>query len=632
MRNRRKITKLLALVLSLLMLFTMIPLSVSAEDKTILQVAQTDDNVNYYLTGPVTVTATVTEEFTGTLNGNGYTVTTSVPLFKTVSGATVENLTIDGEVTGYAALASLVTGTNKTTFKNVTNNASVTNAQNLTSGAWTGISSNYITAAGLTSFVYNTSADFINCTNTGNIETAEGSTSTPAGGIIGYASGSTLTIENCINTGNISSGTNIAAGIVGMLNGTDTTIAQCTNRGEIESAKYAAGIVGYMKAASKVSITSCGNEAKIEGTESLGGIVAYSLQTAVELSIYYCYNTGDILGDTTCVAGIVGRMAYSATKVEGCYNNGNITGTQIGQLYWGTTSDTDIGNNYYNSDISVDAYYSYTEKGGTINATSFKSNELASGKLAFDMNAAIGKTVYYQNINDGGATNDNYPVTDANHGYVFKNGEKLYSLSFYTLKTASVRLNKDGVSGLRFSTAVNKADYAVLTKAEISLDFGTLITPNDYLTDPAKANNVFTADALNEGNYLDVNSTVTGTDVFNSDLKGADMEHDKYYYFCGSITDIKEANYDWDYSAIGYVTINDDIVYSGQYATRSIAYVANAAYYDRSDTPNDTYKYAIPANSEYAIGEVASYSPYNPDAKDGAESELKTIRGYLLQD
>ena len=91
-----KTTKLVALILSLLMLFTMIPLSVSAEGetKTILDVATPDGKGNYYLTGNVTetVTATVNDTFTGVFNGNGFTVKTSVPLFKSVNNATIENL------------------------------------------------------------------------------------------------------------------------------------------------------------------------------------------------------------------------------------------------------------------------------------------------------------------------------------------------------------------------------------------------------------------------------------------------------------------------------------------------------------------------------------------------------------
>ena len=131
MRNR-KTTKLLALALSLLMLFTMIPISVSAGDEpqTILDVAQHDENGNYWLEADVTVNATYAGEFTGTFDGKGFTVNTTAPLFKTVNGATIENLTVEGTVAGYAAVASLVTG-DKTTFKNVTNNNSVINADYL---------------------------------------------------------------------------------------------------------------------------------------------------------------------------------------------------------------------------------------------------------------------------------------------------------------------------------------------------------------------------------------------------------------------------------------------------------------------------------------------------------------------
>jgi hypothetical protein len=117
----------------------------------------------------------------------------------------------------------------------------------------------------------------------------------------------------------------------------------------------------------------------------------------------------------------------------------------------------------------------------------------------------------------------------------------------------------------------------VLTAAGITLDFGTIITPDEYL---AAADNDFKD--LAEGKYLDVNSEATGTDVFR-EVKGED--NTTYYFFCGSITGIKAANYDWDYSAIGYVTINGDTVYSANYTTRNAAYVANAAIND----PNGEY-------------------------------------------
>ena len=66
-------------------------------------------NGNYYLNADITVSATwnggaaisatyaENTAFTGTFDGNGHTITTTVPLFATLSG-TVKNLTIAGSV------------------------------------------------------------------------------------------------------------------------------------------------------------------------------------------------------------------------------------------------------------------------------------------------------------------------------------------------------------------------------------------------------------------------------------------------------------------------------------------------------------------------------------------------------
>ena len=340
-------------------------------------------------------------------------------------------------------------------------------------------------------------------------------------------------------------------------------------------------------------------------------------------NIENCYNTGTITAGQYAAGILASGLKYpNSITVNGCYNSGSISTTtaQRAQLvaFTGSTTCTLNNNFVITGDGVATAYAAHTAS-----ANEFDSTKLETGELTLAMNKAIkdagGETVYYQNINEGGATNDDYPVTDPTHGYVFdedmdkelENGEKLYSLAFYTLKTASVRLNADGVSGLRFATAVNKADYTVLTTAGISLDFGTLITPNDYL--------VTAGYGFTESDCLDVNSTATGTDNFLT-LKGED--NDTYYYFCGSITGIKEANYDWDYSAIGYVTINGTTVYSGQYATRNIQYVATAAYTDRQATSSGAYTNEIAANSDYAIGGVVSYSPYST-------AELERIKVYL---
>ena len=56
-------------------------------------------------------------------------------------------------------------------------------------------------------------------------------------------------------------------------------------------------------------------------------------------------------------------------------------------------------------------------------------------------------------------------------------------------------------------------------------------------------------------------------------------------------TGIKAANYDWDYSAIGYVTINGETVYSTQYATRNIKFVAGEAVKDATSYTEQELEY-----------------------------------------
>ena len=81
---------------------------------------------NYYLTADITVTATYTTTFTGTFDGKGFTVTTSVPLFKMIAGATVKNLILAGEVTSTGDRVAVLAEEGKNfTLENVVNNANV---------------------------------------------------------------------------------------------------------------------------------------------------------------------------------------------------------------------------------------------------------------------------------------------------------------------------------------------------------------------------------------------------------------------------------------------------------------------------------------------------------------------------
>ena len=477
---------------------------------------------------------------------------------------------------------------------------SITDCTNTKNGTITGSSTEL--AGGILAHTAGTLGyvNVIGCNNSASVSANK------SGGIIGQLNGTKAEIANCLNSGEVTGAE--PGGILNCGNGNDKIISNCHNTGNIyhNGAKlYAGGIVARLNGGAVEFCSNSGNLYVVDGSngpEYAGGIAGWLSGTN---EIRYCYNTGDIVkAGYKYVGGICG---IGQAPVYGCYNIGKVEGKPNGSdtLYIGqisgihNKSSLKVENNYYLDGVNDLPAYSANKSDFTYDESKtdwFTGEELASGALALAMNTAIGKTVYYQNINEGGATNDDYPVTDPTHGYVFdedmdkelENGETLYSLAFFTLDGAGIRL--DPVNhGIRFSTAVSKADYDVLTKAGITLDFGTIITPDEYL---AAADNNFKA--LAEGKYLDVNSEATGIGVFR-EVKGEDNA--TYYFFCGSITGIKAANYDWDYSAIGYVTINGNTVYSANYTTRNAAYVANAAIND--------------PNGEYSV------------------TELDILRGYL---
>ena len=138
--------KIIALILSAVMLLTLIPAVMAAPTADeVGKVASgytpegtgidsldkiTDPAGKYYLTADITVSATYATEFTGTFDGNGKKITTSVALFEKVNNATIKNFTVEGSISlsapgvtaggsedFYAAVAIIANG--KTTFKNI---------------------------------------------------------------------------------------------------------------------------------------------------------------------------------------------------------------------------------------------------------------------------------------------------------------------------------------------------------------------------------------------------------------------------------------------------------------------------------------------------------------------------------
>ena len=646
-------TKILATIISIMMIVSMIPMGAFAVSATPVgeaissaaDFAAMAADGTYYLAANIELSETYANEFTGTFDGNGKTITVNCPIFDRVTNGTVKNFTVNSATTLVVANGAVVCNVAKgATFKDITCNASITSTNTtdahglaaivgtiagngnvettitiencVNTGILSGDASKTHAGAMIGYAVDTTNAQSVNiiikdCRNEGKIDASK------SGGMISYVQGvKSVTVTGCHNSGEMFSH-GISAGMIAQVHKQCKTlyVENCTNSGKAcgENNGYNGGIVGICQlvgnASGTVTFRSCFNSGNVigKGTDSCGGIVGRHYGAIME----YCGNSGQI-ENANCVGGIVG-YTQNANLIRYCYNVGTIKSLEFSSgIVAASTNTQDSVYGCYNSGVitmqdghkdvyniaqvvsavktaSYGTYYNNFSKAGTeIPCVSvmltpmnngnheFVEADLASGKLAYDINKAAGQTVFYQNINEGGATKDANPVLDPTHGYVFDYNGTLYSLAFFTVDGASIRL--DPVNhGIRFSTAVNKADYEVLTAAGIALDFGTVITPDEYLK---AAGNDFTA--LAEDKYLDVNSTATGTDMFK-EVKGED--NDTYYFVCGSITGIKEANYDWDYSAIGYVTIGEATVYSANYTTRNAAYIANAAKND----PNGGY-------------------------------------------
>ena len=315
----------------------------------------------YYLTADITVAATYTTTFTGTFDGNGHTVTTSVPLFKLITGATVKNLTLAGEVTSTGTrVAVLAEEGSKFTLENVVNNANI-NAS--AKSAYVGALVGQAVTGGGTKAAHEM-CYFTNCVNNGNItykyDNDKKADSTPrVAGLVGnvakYQHG---VYTNCVNNGNISvtgtglSGAPYVAGIAGSSFGGD--FVNCVNNGDVYCTvgAHMGGILGRgtpstQKTNQSSTATGCVNTGNLTiatdpsiTSGSLGGIFGHCGATmeAPAVAVYTvdkCVNTGTLTSSGTQVGGMIGYIwgsnnetSYSYGVVKNCINLGKLVGTK----------------------------------------------------------------------------------------------------------------------------------------------------------------------------------------------------------------------------------------------------------------------------------------------------------------
>lgn len=351
------------------------------------------------LSGNWTGIGTNDKPFTGTFDGDKFIITYSSathPLFNYASGATIKNLTIQGDLTCADQYVGGVVGYAKTncTISNCTiQNANIANKSDSATTAYVGSVVGYA-GAGCT---------ISDCTVQGGQIIADGSETAYVGGVVGYATGSdeldSVTILRCYISGMTitSSSTDqncYAGGIAGYLvNGkvdSETrTVQNCTITASPTSGDvWAGGAVGLSRNSnfSEVNVQDATIQASSAGNVCSGGIAGEMIVNESTLYISNCMVAGS--SKTTCTAettgtdttayaaGVVGRLAFftdsfSKVTISGLTINGSyftatgtnaVAGNVIGEIQSNENAQNQVVS--ISSDSAVSA--TTTENGTTI--------------------------------------------------------------------------------------------------------------------------------------------------------------------------------------------------------------------------------------------------------------------------
>jgi len=309
------------------------------------------------------------DDFSGTLDGNDHTVnlTASVPVFKSLTNATIKNVVIVSEndlIPTEQTLSSLsnmfgvlVASSTATQFINCINHANV--AITATSLGPVG---------GLCGRATGSNGLFENCKNYGNISVNLGtSTSNTIGGICGN---SLQPIRNCSNFGNVCANSVNTSYIGGICGSISKKITACLNHGNVHydftgspsQHSYVGGITGCLSGSLRIS--DCGNTGSVYHSVTnpnginiyLGGIIG-TTGTALD-TIMNCFNEASInegcLKTRTFSGGVCGYS--NKDSILNCYVLGNIHGQNVGGISCDNNENTTVTNCYYYGVLDSSSY------------------------------------------------------------------------------------------------------------------------------------------------------------------------------------------------------------------------------------------------------------------------------------
>lgn len=304
--------------------------------------------------------------FEGTFDGGGYTISgytfslfaDNVGLFRCISGASIENLTIDQSSLSLAVVSHCNIG-------------------------------------GLAGLAENSTIS--GCTNRGDVEAYSllGSFD-HVGGLIGSARN--CVISSCVNYGKVSSSSEVG-GLVGTLEG--GRLDWSVNHGEIAGDTVVGGLAGMV-----IGLTEGGKAeigiAKLQYCSTDGAVSADRTGTAgglmgacgeINTSTYDCYNLGEVSGGTA--GGLSGENGYFTC----CYNAGSVSGRTAGHPLAPNLTDSSFLYCFYDSDQMPGDYSADNCRGAT-------TAQLQSGRV-FDTAAGADAFGQYWCYEEG-----HYPSLD----------------------------------------------------------------------------------------------------------------------------------------------------------------------------------------------------------------------------
>ena len=202
-------------------------------------------------------------------------------------------------------------------------------------------------------------------------------------------------VINCKNFSDITSKGEHIGGITGR-NNSKGIIISCSNNAEIKGNKYVGGITGLSNGG---PICKSFNVGTILGAYQVGGITGYS---AAETKVENCYNIGNIIGTNTGIGGIAGVSADSAI-VSKSYNYSGVQGRTAYGMITGR-NDNIVSDCYYISESNRDGDQSET---ATYSAKRINSDYGTSQDFVNELNKNQSDKVW---ILDENNINAGYPI------------------------------------------------------------------------------------------------------------------------------------------------------------------------------------------------------------------------------